>query len=98
MSDLRTLGVHCRNCGARLVAWYGNEEDADTKVKDVEKCGLCGEDRFKEGQLQVCGPAIDRIRDLTEREAGVGKHSGHCMRDVIHFSIRQDRTANHPCL
>lgn len=33
----RSLEVHCRNCGARLVAWYG--EDADTEVKDVETCG-----------------------------------------------------------
>jgi hypothetical protein len=36
----RTLEVHCRNCGARFVAWYGSEEDAGTEVKDVEKCGL----------------------------------------------------------
>src|SRR5262249_3678186 len=40
-----------------------------------------------QGQLQGRGPAIDRVRDLTECEAGVGKPSGHCMRDVIHFSI-----------
>ena len=35
MSD-RTLEVHCRNCGERFVAWYGEEEDAGTEVKDVE--------------------------------------------------------------
>ena len=34
------------------MAWYGNEEDADTKVKDVEKCGLCGEDRFKKDNFK----------------------------------------------
>jgi hypothetical protein len=38
----RTLEVHCRNCGARFVAWYGEEEDADPEVKEVGKCGLLG--------------------------------------------------------
>jgi hypothetical protein len=38
----RTLEVHCDNCQARFVAWYGTEEDADTETIDVEKCGLCG--------------------------------------------------------
>ena len=37
MSD-RTLEVHCRNCGARFAAWYG-EGEAGTEVRDVEKCG-----------------------------------------------------------
>lgn len=48
----RTLEVHCRNCGARFVAWYGSEEDADTEVKDVDKCGLCGGDPFKKDNLK----------------------------------------------
>ena len=43
----RTLEVRCGNCQAQFVAWYGSEEDADTEVKDVEKCGLCGGDPFK---------------------------------------------------
>ena len=52
MSDLRTLEVHCRNCGARFVAWCGTEEDADTEVKRVEKCGLCGGDPAKKDNLK----------------------------------------------
>jgi hypothetical protein len=47
----RTLEVQCRNCGARFVAWYGTEEDAETEVKDVDKCGLCGGDPMKKGNL-----------------------------------------------
>ena len=43
----RTLEVHCDNCRARFVAWYGTEEDAETETVDVEKCGLCGGDNFK---------------------------------------------------
>ena len=43
----RTLEVHCDNCQARFVAWYGTEEDAETETVDVEKCGLCGGDSFK---------------------------------------------------
>jgi hypothetical protein len=35
------------------VAWYG-EEDADTEVKNVEKCGLCGGDPSKKGNLKDC--------------------------------------------
>lgn len=43
----RTLEVHCDNCKARFVAWYGTEEDAETETVEVEKCGLCGGDSFK---------------------------------------------------
>jgi hypothetical protein len=43
----RTLEVHCDNCQARFVAWYGTEEDAETETIDVEKCGLCGGDSFR---------------------------------------------------
>lgn len=43
----RTVEVHCGNCHARFVAWYGREEDAETETVDVEKCGLCGGDSFK---------------------------------------------------
>jgi hypothetical protein len=48
----RTLEVHCRNCGARFVAWYGTGEDPATEVKDVDKCGLCGGDPMKKGNLK----------------------------------------------
>jgi len=53
MSD-HTLEVRRRNCGSRFVAWYGTEEDAGTEVKDVNKCGLCGGDPMKKGNLQDC--------------------------------------------
>ena len=43
----RTVEVHCDNCQARFVAWYGTEEDAETETIDVEKCGLCGGDSLK---------------------------------------------------
>jgi hypothetical protein len=48
----RTLEVHCDNCQARFVAWYGTEEDADTETIDVEKCGLCGGDPFKKDNFK----------------------------------------------
>jgi hypothetical protein len=56
MSD-RTFEVHCRNCAARFTAWYG-DEDADTEMKDVEKCGLAGatlakRDNFKDAVLRL---------------------------------------------
>jgi ribosomal protein L37E len=47
----RTLKVHCRNCGARFIAWYG-EEDADTELKAVDKCGRCGGDPFKKDNFK----------------------------------------------
>ena len=43
----RTLEVHCNNCKARFVAWYGTDEDAETETVDVEKCGFCGGDSFR---------------------------------------------------
>ena len=43
----RTLEIHCDNCQARFVAFYGTEEDAETETVDVEKCGLCSGDSFK---------------------------------------------------
>jgi hypothetical protein len=54
----RTLEVHCGNCGARFVAWYGTEEDVGTEAKDVEKCGFCGghpfkKDNFKDAVLRL---------------------------------------------
>jgi hypothetical protein len=48
----RTVEVHCRNCGARFVAWYGAEEDAGTEVKEIRKCGLCGGDPFKKDNFK----------------------------------------------
>jgi hypothetical protein len=42
---------NCGNCGARFVAWYGNEEDSGTEIKDVEKC-LCGGDPFKKDNFK----------------------------------------------
>jgi len=68
MSD-RTLEVHCRNCGARFVAWYGSEEDADAEVKDVDKCGLCGGDLVQEGQPQGLRLAAGTAGDGAERQA-----------------------------
>jgi hypothetical protein len=48
----RTIEVHCDNRQARFVAWYGTEDDADTEMVDVEKCGLCGGDSFKKDVFQ----------------------------------------------
>jgi hypothetical protein len=53
----RTLEIHCGNCQARFVGWYGTEEDAETENVNVEKCGLCGGDGFKK----------DAFRDTTIR-------------------------------
>jgi hypothetical protein len=46
------LEVHCNNCRAHFVAWYGTEEDADTETIDVEKCGLCAGDSFKKDNFK----------------------------------------------
>jgi hypothetical protein len=48
----RTLEVHCRNCGARFVAWYGEEEDAGAEVKETGKCGLCSGDPMKKDHFK----------------------------------------------
>ena len=48
----RTLEIHCDNCHARFIAWYGTEEDADNETIDVEKCGLCGGDPFKKDNFK----------------------------------------------
>jgi hypothetical protein len=52
------LEVHCDNCQARFISWYGTEEDADSETIDVEKCGLSGgdplkRDNFKEAVLRL---------------------------------------------
>ena len=47
-----TLEIHCGNCGARFVAFYGTEENAATQIVDTEKCGLCGADPFKKGNFK----------------------------------------------
>jgi hypothetical protein len=65
----RMLEVHCGNCGARFVAWYGTEEDADTEVKDVEKCGLCGGDPFKKDNFQGLHFATGGASDGAEHQA-----------------------------
>ncbi len=49
-----TLQIHCDNCQARFVAWYGTEDDAETETFDVEKCGLCGGDPLKRDNFKDC--------------------------------------------
>jgi len=53
----RTLEVHCGNWGARFVAYYGTDEDADTETINLEKCGLCGGDPLRKttSKIQCCG-------------------------------------------
>jgi hypothetical protein len=48
----RTLEIHCGNCGARFVAFYGTEDDAGTETVETEKCGLCGGDSFKKDNFK----------------------------------------------
>ena len=50
----RTLEVHCGNCQAHFIAWYGTEESLDAQTFDVEKCGLCGGDPFKKDNFKEC--------------------------------------------
>ena len=66
----RTLEIHCDNCQARFIAWYGTEEDADTDTIDVEKCGLCGGDPFKKDNLKDC--VIRLIAQVTTRNVRRG--------------------------
>jgi hypothetical protein len=42
-----TVEIHCGNCGAKFVAFYGTEDEAGTETVETEKCGLCGGDPFK---------------------------------------------------
>jgi hypothetical protein len=48
----RTLEIHCSNCGARFIAFYGTEDDAVTEIVDTNKCGLCGGDPFKKDNFK----------------------------------------------
>ena len=43
----RTVEVHCGNCCARFVAFYGTEEDAGTETVNTEKYGLYDGDALK---------------------------------------------------
>ena len=63
----RTLEVHCDNCQARFVAWYGTEEDADTQTIDVE---LCGGDSFKKDVFK--DTVIRLIAQVTTRNVKQG--------------------------
>jgi hypothetical protein len=48
----RTLEIHCGNCGAKFVAFYGTEDEAGTETVDTDKCGLCGGDLFKKDNFK----------------------------------------------
>jgi hypothetical protein len=48
----RTLEIRCGNCGARFIAFYGTEDEADTETVETEKCGLCGGDSFKKDNFK----------------------------------------------
>ena len=48
----RSLRCSCGTYGAYFIACYDTEKDAGTKVKDVDKCGLCGGDPFKRDNLK----------------------------------------------
>jgi hypothetical protein len=66
----RTLEIHCDNCQARFIAWYGTEEDAETDTIDVEKCGLCGGDPLKKDNFKDC--VIRLIAQVTTRNVKRG--------------------------
>jgi hypothetical protein len=71
LSRERTLEVHCDNCKARFVAWYGTEEDAETETVDVEKCGLCGGDSFKKDNFKDC--TLRLMAQVTARNVNRGE-------------------------
>jgi len=61
----RTLEIHCGNCGARFIAFYGTEEDTATETVDTNKCGLCGgdsskKDNFKDAVLRLMAQVTAR--------------------------------------
>jgi hypothetical protein len=56
----------------RIARWYGTEEDADTDTIDVEKCGLCGGDPFKEDNFKDC--VIRLIAQVTTRNVKRGDY------------------------
>ena len=62
----RTLEVHCRNCGARFVAWYG-EEDVATEVKEVRQVWPVRRRPFQEGRPEGHGVAADSAVHPAER-------------------------------
>ena len=61
----RTLQIHCDNCQARFVAYYGTREDPETATIDVEKCGLCGGDSTKRDNFKDC--ALRLMAQVTAR-------------------------------
>jgi len=69
----RTLEIHCGNCGARFIAFYGTAEDAATQIVDTEKCGLCGADQFKKGNFKDA--VIRVVAQVTARGVKCGSGS-----------------------
>jgi hypothetical protein len=69
------LEIHCGNCKARFVAYYGTEESADTETLDVEKCGLCGDDPFKPDNFTDAVLRLGGTGDGAECEARLARGS-----------------------
>jgi hypothetical protein len=66
----RTVEIHCANCQAHFVAYYGTKEDAKTETIEVEKCGLCGGDPLKRDNFKDC--ALRLMAEVTARNVKRG--------------------------
>jgi hypothetical protein len=60
----RTLEVSCLNCGAKFVAYYGDDED-NVDTVEVKSCGLCHGEEFRRGNLK--GATIRLVAEVTSR-------------------------------
>jgi hypothetical protein len=60
----RTLEVNCLNCGAKFVAYYGDDED-NVETVEVRSCGLCHGEAFKHSNFK--GATIQLIAQVTSR-------------------------------
>jgi hypothetical protein len=60
----RGLEVHCSNCGAKFVAYYGSDEEAIYTV-DVNSCGLCHGEEHRRGNFK--GATIRLVAEVTAR-------------------------------
>jgi len=60
----RGLEVHCANCGARFVAYYGQDEEVICSVH-VRACGLCHGEAYRRDNFK--GATIRLVAEVTAR-------------------------------
>jgi hypothetical protein len=60
----RGLEVHCANCGAKFVAYYGYDEENEESI-EVRSCGLCHGEEHRRGNFK--NATIRLVAEVTAR-------------------------------